>query len=211
MKLVVQDSGEGIPPEVLHRVTEPFFTTKPAGRGTGLGLAMVYGTVKAHGGSLDIQSEVGKGTRITLSFPAAGASTPQEASGPQVALPDHPLGILIVDDDEQLAGILRDMVTTLGHQGWTASSALEALRRLEGGLQVDLVILDHHMPGLSGAEALPRFFQVRPDLSVLLSTGFLDNDLKLLLAHFPAVRVLHKPYSLAELRRVLGSIPPLPG
>lgn len=203
--LEVADSGQGIPPEVLPRITEPFFTTKPAGRGTGLGLAMVHGAVKAHGGTLDIQSEVGKGTCITLGFPAACA----DAGAGTAAAPapsgeaGRALRILLVDDDALIRGVLPDMLMHLGHQVEMASSGLEAIRRLEAGLEADLIILDHHMPGLSGAETLPRILRLRPGLRVLVATGFLDNDLRLLLAEFPAVRAVQKPFSVAELRRVI--------
>jgi len=95
------------------------------------------------------------------------------------------------------------MLTHMGHQVEMASSGLEAIRRLEAGLETDLVILDHHMPGLSGAETLPRILQRRPQARVLVATGFLDNDLKRLLAAFPTVRAVQKPFSLAELRRVI--------
>jgi len=202
--LTVGDTGEGIAPEILPRVTDPFFTTKPAGRGTGLGLAMVYGTVKAHGGTLEIHSEVGLGTVIRLWFPAAETKTASEASvGPSAAIPERSLRILVVDDDEIIRGIMPPMLEQLGHQVETASGGLEAIRRLAAGLEADLVILDHNMPGLSGADTLPRLLQLRPAIRIIISTGFLDQNLKLLLADFPSILTLHKPFSLAELRQVI--------
>ena len=205
--LEVIDTGEGIPAELLTRVTDPFFTTKPPGRGTGLGLAMVYGTVKAHGGSLDIQSELGKGTCIRLRFPAVVAkaqTAPELEADP--AIPDRSLRVLLVDDDELIRGILPAMLEQLGHQVETASSGLEAIRRLNAGLEADLIILDHNMPGMTGAETLPRVLQLRPSIRVLIATGFMDTDLKILLADFPSVSTLHKPFSLAELRLVMRGI-----
>lgn len=205
--LEVADTGEGIPADILSRVTDPFFTTKAPGRGTGLGLAMVYGTVKAHGGSLHIESEVGLGTCIHLRFPAL---VPKAASGGPEALivahPDRPLRILVVDDDELIRDILPPMLEQLGHRVECTSSGLEAIRRMGAGLEVDLVILDHNMPGMTGAEALPRVFQLRPTVRILIATGFLDTDLKLLLADFPTVATLQKPFSLVELRKVLQAI-----
>jgi PAS domain S-box-containing protein len=207
VSLLVADTGEGIPANILPLVTDPFFTTKPPGRGTGLGLAMVYGTVKAHGGALDIQSEVGKGTRIVLRFPSLASGTlpvgPQAMADPVLA---RPLRILLVDDDELIRDILPPMLEQLGHQVVTTSGGIEAIRRLDEGLEVDLVILDHHMPGLSGADTLPRILQRRPGLQILIATGFLDTELKVLLAGFPAVLTLQKPFSLEELRRVLRGL-----
>lgn len=203
--LQIQDTGEGIPQEILPRVTEPFFTTKAAGRGTGLGLAMVYGTAKAHGGTLDILSAVGEGTCITLGFPSMALDAAEKATAlPSEPSPKRSLQILLVDDDDLIRSTLPPMLEQLGHLVDTASSGLEALRRLSGGLEADLVILDHHMPGLSGAETLPRILQLRPGARIILATGFLDTDLKILLADFPAVLTLPKPFGLAELQRVLG-------
>ena len=202
--LQIQDTGEGIPQEILPRVTEPFFTTKAAGRGTGLGLAMVYGTAKAHGGTLDILSEVGDGTCITLGFPSLLPDSPAKHSPLSADLsPRHSLRILLVDDDDLIRSTLPPMLEQLGHLVDVASSGLEALRRLGGGLEADLVILDHHMPGLSGAETLPRILQLRPEARIILATGFLDTDLKILLADFPAVVTLPKPFGVTELERVL--------
>lgn len=169
---------------------------------------MVYGAMKAHGGTLDIQSEVGKGTCITLDFPPAPAGASAQ-SAPEAAPPAPGCGlhILVVDDDALIRSILPDMLGQLGHQVETASSGLEALRRLEAGLEADLVILDHNMPGLSGAETLPRIFQQRPGVRVLVATGFLDNELKLLLTGFPTVQAIQKPFTMAELRRAIGGAP----
>ncbi len=205
--LQLTDTGEGIPADLLPRVTDPFFTTKPVGRGAGLGLAMVHGAMKAHGGSLDIHSQVGKGTCISLRFPASAAGA---ASGPGEAAhetcPTCALRILLVDDDELIRGTLAPMLEQLGHQVELASTGLEALRRLRGGLAIDLVILDHNMPGLTGADTLPRLLQVRPDLQILVATGFQDTELRLLLAKFPSVLSLPKPFSIGELRGVLQGV-----
>jgi PAS domain S-box-containing protein len=203
--LMVADTGEGIPAKILPLVTDPFFTTKPLGRGTGLGLAMVYGTVKAHGGTLDIQSEVGKGTSIFLRFPAlvAEPATSVIDGGSTTEGMEHPMRILLVDDDELIQSVMPPMLEQLGHHVETASGGLEATRRLGAGLDIDLVILDYNMPGLSGADVLPRILQLRPTVRVLIATGFQDTELKILLAEFPSVQTLQKPFSLAELRQAL--------
>ena len=205
--LLVADTGEGIPADILPRVTDPFFTTKAVGRGTGLGLAMVYGAMKAHGGSLDIQSEVGKGTRISLRFPAVNTEAMVSPLDPSTeASPERPLRILLVDDDELIRSTLPPMLEQLGHRVEVASGGLEAIRRLSAGLEADLVILDHNMPGLSGADTLPRILQVRPDIQILIATGFQDTELKILLSGFPSVLTLQKPFSLNELKRILRDV-----
>ena len=205
--LLVADTGEGIPPELLHRVTEPFFTTKPPGRGTGLGLAMVYGTVTAHGGTLDIQSDLGQGTRILLRIPSSTVQAQKEAEAKVAEIQrGRPLRVLLVDDDPLIRDILPPMLEQLGHHVETAAGGLEAIRRLAAGFEADLVILDHNMPGMTGADALPRILQLRPEIRVIIATGFLDTDLKLVLADFPSVLTLQKPFSLGELRQMLQGI-----
>jgi PAS domain S-box-containing protein len=205
VELAVQDDGEGMPPEVAARALEPFYTTKPAGKGTGLGLAQVYGTVKAHGGSLDIQSAPGQGTRVTLLFPrAAGRGGGAEEAGTEPRPALRPLSILLVDDEELVRGSVLALLQALGHRAQAAGGGLEALRRLEAGLAVDLVILDINMPGMDGVETLSRLRTFRPDLPVLLATGFLDERLPGALKRFPRVRILKKPFGLRDLERALG-------
>jgi CheY-like chemotaxis protein len=134
---------------------------------------------------------------------AANVGSPEPSADPE---PDRPLRILLVDDDELIRSILPPMLEQLGHHVETASGGLEALRRLTAGLAAELVILDHNMPGLSGADTLPRILQIRPDIRILVATGFQDTELKILLSGFPSVLILQKPFSVAELRRVLRSV-----
>ena len=211
VELSVQDSGEGMSPEVLNKAVDPFFTTKPVGKGTGLGLAMVYGTVQAHGGTLDIRSELGKGTTVVLGFPSIpdAVPTPNGQHG-EHGLDRAPAGrgmrILLVDDDELIRLSIPAMLEVLGHVVHTEAGGVEALASLEAGLEVDLVILDLKMPGLSGAETLPRLRALRPGLPVLLATGFGEQEIQQLLADHPNVGVIWKPFSMNELQGKLESL-----
>ncbi len=206
--VTLQDSGVGMAPEVLARALEPFFTTKPIGKGTGLGLSMVYGTMKAHGGGVELQSTPGEGTRVVLRFPILTEALPsppepilQEEAGP---LP--PLRVLIVDDDELIRATLPLMVELLGHRPEVASGGLEALRRLAAGLEVEVVILDLNMPGMDGTEVLDRLRLMRPDLPVVVSTGYKDSVAEQLLANHSRVEVLLKPATHVELDRCLRRV-----
>ena len=205
LELRVSDSGAGMSREVLQRAMDPFFTTKPVGKGTGLGLAMVFGTMKAHGGSVELKSEPGAGTEVTLSFPPPGhAPSAPPAPAPQPAGRTG-LRILLVDDDELIRLSIPSMLASLGHRVETAEGGREALERLAAGLEVDLVILDMRMPGLSGSETLPLLLAQRPEQKVLLATGHSDQALEHLLAAHPGVACISKPFSLAELREKLAS------
>lgn len=201
--LHVEDTGVGMLPEVLQRATEPFYTTKPQGKGTGLGLAMVYGVAKAHGGTLDIRSQVGEGTTITLTFPALGAQAEAAQAGASKPAVAGPLRVLLVDDDDLIRSSVPDMLESLGHEVDSVASGLEAIHRLERGRPYDVVLLDMNMPGLNGLETLARLRLLDPDLPVIISSGYLEGEVESLLLGDPAISFLAKPFSLQELQKKL--------
>ena len=201
VEVSVQDSGQGMTPEVKARALDPFFTTKPAGRGTGLGLSIVYGAVKAHGGTLDIESEPGAGTRVVLCFPALAT---QEASGPGAGAPPptggRDLNLLLVDDDALILESVSTLCRHAGHRVDMAQSGQEALAKLEAGPAVDLVILDQNMPGLSGLEVLRRIRVSHPELPVILCTGHLMPEAAAALRVIPRTWLLQKPFGFTEIQ-----------
>jgi two-component system CheB/CheR fusion protein len=204
VELAVQDQGGGMPPEVLAQAMEPFFTTKPAGQGTGLGLSQVYGTMKAHGGTMDIQSKPGEGTRVSLVFPPAVGVPGSVPAGRAPAGPSRTLRILLVDDEELIRRTVVQVFEVLGHQVHPTAAGLEALERLEAGLEPDLVILDLNMPGMDGTETFSRLRRLRPDLPVIFATGYIDERIPPILSRFPKVRILKKPFTIAEIQDVLS-------
>ncbi len=208
VELKVADTGIGMPPEVLQRATEPFFTTKPQGKGTGLGLAMVYGLVQAHGGVMGIQSVQGEGTTITMTFPGVDQRQAPEEPEVKPGKPARPLRVLVVDDDDLIRTSVPAMLQSLGYGVDAVASGLEALNRLERGRSYDVVLLDMNMPGLTGLETLARIRLREPDLPVILSSGFLDREVEAMLAGDPSITLLAKPYSLSELRKKLERRPP---
>jgi len=202
VELVVQDEGCGMAQEVLSRAMEPFFTTKPLGKGTGLGLSQVYGTMKAHGGTLELQSQPGQGTRVSLVFPPAlHVATPALEPAP-VVTPRH-LSILLVDDEEIIRRTVVVLFQALGHQVCTATGGQDALEQLRAGLEPELVVLDLNMPGMDGSETLDHLRQLRPDLPVIFATGYVDERIPMILSRYPRVRILKKPFTLAEIEQVL--------
>ena len=203
--LEVADSGWGMTAEVLAKAMDPFFTTKARGKGTGLGLAIVFTTVKTHRGTLDIRSEPGAGTCITLRFPA-------REQGPEAAEPpiDHkfqraarPLKVLVVDDDDLIREAVQEILEEMGHLATIAPGGEAALLELEAGLEPDVVILDLNMPGMNGTRALPLLRSLCPGVPVLLATGGLDDRALELVASYPGVTLLAKPFSIRDLQRKL--------
>jgi PAS domain S-box-containing protein len=201
----VEDTGCGMPKEVLERSFEPYFTTKDVNKGTGLGLAMVYSTVKAHQGQIEIQSQPGEGTRVRMRFPASDLEKqplPPE-DGPRLSPPTDALFVLLVDDDELIQSTMQTMLKMMGHRVASADCGEEALAQLGSGLAPDVVILDMNMPGLGGSGTLPRLRALQPEVPVLLATGRADQTAVDLTEAFPNVTLLPKPFGINELQRYL--------
>jgi CheY-like chemotaxis protein len=179
---------------------------KEVGKSTGLGLSMVYSTVKAHRGQLDIQSEPGKGTLVTLAFPACTAGAQVQAAGtPDRPGPEaEPLAVLLVDDDDLVQDSVRAILEVLGHTVVLASSGEEALTKVEA-FRPDVVILDVNMPGLGGSGTLPRLRALLPDVPVLLVTGRADQATHDLAARHSGVTLLAKPFGLRDLQQYLDA------
>ena len=186
-------------PEVMERAFDPFFTTKKPGEGSGMGLAMVDGIVKDHGGAITVYSEVGKGSTFNVFFPQVEAEgLPSEAaSAPLATGSEH---ILLVDDERAQVESIRNMLRRLGYKvvGKTDSQKALALF-LKDPRAFDLVITDQTMPHMTGAELADRILQVRPDIPVILCTGFsemIDANGALTMG---ICRFLMKPFSLREM------------
>jgi CheY-like chemotaxis protein len=174
VRLAVADTGEGMDEETLARAAEPFFTTKGVGKGTGLGLAMVHGMAAQSGGQLRLRSRKGEGTTAELWLPVAGERV--EAAPVEEAAPAETprLRVLAVDDDELVLINTAYMLEDLGHEVIRASSGQAALDILKSDQPVDLMITDQAMPLMTGAQLAEAARTWRPDLPVLLATGYAE-------------------------------------
>ncbi len=205
--LVVRDTGEGMSAQTLARATEAFFTTKPVGKGTGLGLSMVKNIVRAHGGTLQITSAPGAGTRVSLMFPpVADPGAGSGPAGPEASERTRALRLLVVDDDPLVRHAFPSLLREMGHDVEAVEDGLIALERFRQGATYDLVMLDHNMPGVTGAQVLDRLKRANPEQPILVVTGFKDAELDAALARWPGTRVLLKPLSQAEVQVVLHSL-----
>lgn len=208
IEVIVEDTGMGMPKEILERAMEPFFTTKGTGKGTGLGLSLVYSTVKAHLGRIDIQSQVGVGTKVKIRFPACkiasiAAQLDIESPGNNLR---RSLKVLLVDDDDLIQSSMEVVLQTLGHSVVTSLSGEEALEKLENGYLPNIVILDMNMPGLGGGGTLPRLRAMLPTVPVLLSSGRTDQLAVDLSKAHPFVALLPKPFSIEEIQKHLEAV-----
>ena len=196
VEVTVADTGEGIPEDVLPRVTDPFFTTKPVNRGTGLGLSQVDGFVQQSGGRMRIESTLGQGTTIRICLPRAAAAAPIDA--PSAAPPRAPrrLEILCVEDNPEVADVAAGLIEQLGHSVQVVGSARAAMELLDGGARPDLVFSDIVMPGdLNGLGLARHIRETWPSLPVLLATGY-SREAEAIGDEF---NVLAKPYHLSDL------------
>ena len=206
VELLVIDTGEGMQAEVLSKAMEPFFTTKPVGKGTGLGLTIAFAVLKSHGGTLQISSLPGQGTRVAMRFPAASDPTPAATGPSPEPAAVRPVRVLFVDDDDLLLEVIPQVLKSMGHTPTVARTGQEALDLLQGGLQVELVVLDQNMPGLKGSETLERLRKFKPQLPVIIATGFLDAAATAQVTSHPLLRILHKPYSRHEIRQTIDDL-----
>jgi PAS domain S-box-containing protein len=201
----VSDTGRGMPPEVLARAIDPFFTTKPRGKGTGLGLATAYTTVHNHGGHLSLSSTVGSGTSVTFTLPAVDHAVPNTPDSPPPFLspPQASLRVLLIDDDPLIREVAGELLQVLGHRVAPAASGEEGLDRLARE-DFDLVILDMTMPGLGGPGTLPLVRLAFPELPIILATGLADEAALALVRDYPRVTLLTKPFDVEDLARTLS-------
>ncbi|MCU0592849.1 MAG: PAS domain S-box protein [Desulfobacterales bacterium] len=206
VELQVTDTGVGMTPEIMDRIFDPFFTTKEMGRGTGLGLASVFGIVKGHGGTIDVTSQPGHGTTFTLRFPATDAAPIQPQQPKRTITPGSGV-VLLVDDETMVLEASSRMLQKLGFKVFRAGSGHEAIDIFrQKAAELDLVILDIVMPGMGGEEVYRHIKQIRPEARVLVSSGYdCSGKMPETLQH-DSDGFIQKPYSLSELSGKLREI-----
>lgn len=203
--LVVTDTGAGMSPEVLHRAFDPFFTTKKVGEGTGLGLSMVHGIVTDMGGAIDIVTEPGRGTRVTVWLPLC-CETP--APSPRTH-PSWPHGngqtVLVVDDEQPLVELAEELLAELGYEPVGFSSSEAALAAfLAAPHRFDVILTDEMLPGMPGSEFTLQVLAIRPEMPVILVSGHVDLALERRAREAGVTALLHKPLALQELAECLA-------
>lgn len=200
VKISVSDTGVGIDKETQERIFEPFFTTKEMGRGTGLGLASVYGIIKSHGGYINVYSEKEKGTVFTIYLPASEKIALKEIESGPAAIIKGSGTILLIDDEEMILDVGIELLEELGYTVKSAMSGPEAIDvfKEERG-KIDLIIMDMIMPGMGGGETFDRLKEIDPDIKVLLSSGYSINGQATKILRRGCDGFIQKPFNMNQL------------
>jgi CheY-like chemotaxis protein len=209
VKITVRDTGTGMTEETKQRIFEPFFTTKEEGRGTGLGLASVYSTIKKHGGGVTVESRIGEGTVFNIFLPSVNSTKKivEEKNGLQGGIHKGLGTILLVDDEEAIAAICKESLQSLGYDVLIATNGFDGLKLfLKYRRSISLVIIDLIMPKMSGGELFDRLKEMDPHIKVLLTTGCNSNDEVQNILHRGCNGFIKKPFGLEKLSWKLKEI-----
>ena len=207
--LTVKDTGCGMTPEVKEKAFDPFFTTKGPGNGTGMGLAVVHGIVKKHGGEIRLESELGKGTTVNVFLPVFEGMKKEEPTSPVLGIPTGSERILFIDDEEVQTRSVEAMLKRLGYRAITETDPRKALEIFRAQPDVfDLVITDQVMPYLPGNRLSQELLTIRPDIPIILCTGFSETVDEEKVGAFGIREFIQKPFTMIEIsqaiRKVLG-------
>ncbi len=209
LRMIVADTGHGMDQATMARIFDPYFTTKPLGKGTGLGLAVVLGILRGYGGEIRLESEVGKGTTFTLFFPVVelAADQTQPSYAPREPMPRGTEHILLVDDEKSIADVTTSMLERLGYKVTMRVSsydALEAFRNLAD--RIDLLIADLTMPQMTGLQLYREIKKIRPEVKVIVCTGFSEQLDSRKSKSIGIEGFLNKPVVMADLARCVRTV-----
>jgi two-component system cell cycle sensor histidine kinase/response regulator CckA len=208
--ITVRDTGVGMDKKTIERIFDPFFTTKGMSRGTGLGLASVYGIIKAHGGYIDVESNKGEGATFSIYLPASRRKVREEGE-PSLKIATGTETVLLVDDEEMILEVSTQMLETMGYKVMVARGGKEAIEVYEKSRDaIDLVILDMVMPDMGGGAAYDRMREINPEIKVLLSSGYSIDGQAAEIMERGCDGFIQKPFDVKELsrkiREVLGKL-----
>ncbi|MCP4196940.1 MAG: response regulator, partial [Proteobacteria bacterium] len=199
----ISDTGVGIPPEDQTRIFDPFFTTKDLGKGTGLGLSTVQNIIQTHGGTITVESEIGVGSTFRVYLPSIEHSKFEPITRDST-VPTGNEHILVVDDEEQIVRMLKRLLEPLGYRVTSMTSSLEALLAFRDSPNLfDIVVTDQTMPELTGTKLAAEMLRIRPDLPIILTSGYTNSVTETQIAELGIGAFLPKPISKFDIGHTL--------
>lgn len=207
IRLRVRDTGEGIAPETMARIFEPYYTTKDIGKGTGMGLSVIHGIVKRHNGGIRVESEPGRGTVFEIYFPALGELDEEEEKEPEEEIKGGSESILFVDDEESMVNLNRQRLERLGYQVKSTTKPLQALKWFSADPdQFDVIITDMTMPRMTGDRLTTEVLKIRPHMPVIICTGYSERMSAKKAAALGVSKYIEKPIDLRDLAASLREV-----
>ena len=207
VKIMVSDTGIGMDDKIKESIFEPFFTTRELGKGTGLGLASVYGIIKNHGGFISVDSEKGKGTTFTIYLPATEKDIRKRKNDPNQILLEGSETILLVDDEKIILDVGREILENMGYRVIVADSGKKAIEvYMENRDQIDMIILDAIMPQMGGNETYEKLKEINPQLKILLSSGYGINDQAVQILAKVCDGFIQKPFNMEDLSKITRAV-----
>jgi two-component system, cell cycle sensor histidine kinase and response regulator CckA len=204
LKITIADTGTGIPPQLLDRIFDPFFTTKEIGKGTGLGLSAVVGIIKSHGGFLDVQTQVGKGTQFHVYLPTTNTPIQPHQNEPELPSGQQQL-ILVVDDEKSITELIKTILETYNYRVLTANNGAEAIDLYRQHLgEIDRVLIDMMMPVMDGLTTVTALHQLNPNLPIIAMSGINSPESIAQAKRFGCQYFLTKPYTNRDLLQILS-------
>jgi CheY-like chemotaxis protein len=207
LKIAVSDSGTGMPQEVKKRIFEPFYTTKEVGKGTGMGLAAVYGTVKNHKGAINVYSEEGHGSVFNIYLPLAEQPAEKEFTEQKVIQAKGTPMVLLVDDEELVRNTAQEMLKGLGYRVTCCKDGKQAVDYYKKSWEkIDIVILDMIMPGLNGYDTFMAMRDINQDIKAIISSGFSDDEEMQKSLKEGVIVAIQKPFRISKLSQILTDV-----
>ena len=207
LKLTVSDTGHGMNSEVMKKIFDPYFSTKGPGEGTGMGLAVVHGIVKSHGGNITVYSKLGEGTIFHVYLPLIEAGPVEPKTVPAEPTPTGTEHILFVDDEEPIVRMMQQILERLGYQVTSRTSSVEALEAFKAKPdEYDLVITDMTMPNMTGVELAPRLREIRSDIPIIMCTGFSETIDEDRAKNMGIPAYIMKPFLIDEIAKTIRKV-----
>jgi nitrogen-specific signal transduction histidine kinase/CheY-like chemotaxis protein len=207
LRLTVSDTGEGIAPEIMERIFEPYFTTKEKGVGTGMGLSMVHGIVKGHGGMVTVYSEPGKGSTFYVYIPLIQEEVKRPEIDEDAPIPTGTEHILFIDDEPVLADLGKQMLERLGYEVTSRTSSVEALELFKAQPdRFDLVVTDMTMPNMTGDRLACELMKIRPDIPIIICTGYSERITEEKTKRIGIKALVMKPYVTKDLASIVRKV-----